>query len=199
MGIHGVTFIYVGRLWWGKGINHLIEAFHTVQQQSEETVTLMLVGDGPEESKLRQQCVDIGVRNVLFTGFKQKSELPIYYAIADVFVFPTFGDPYGLVVDEAMACSLPIISTDAAGEIHSRVEEGVNGYIVPSKDSAALANRMLLLAKNSALRKHMGAASAVKISDHTPEKWAEDFELIVRSVLDGRKPLQTKTPESGHG
>ncbi len=92
----------------------------------------------PEDGTLRQACAARGIRNVSFVGFIQKRELPRYYALADVFVFPTLGDPYGLVVDEAMACGLPVISTSAAGEIHDRVEDGVNGYIVPPGRMALL-------------------------------------------------------------
>jgi glycosyltransferase involved in cell wall biosynthesis len=182
-GLQGTAFIYVGRLWWGKGVNYLLEAFETVQRQSAEPVSLLLVGDGPDEAKLKQACAERGILNVVFAGFKQKPELPRYYALADVFVFPTLGDPYGLVVDEAMACSLPVISTCAAGEIRDRIEEGVNGYIVPPEDSAALAERMLQLAQNPALRARMGQVSADKIQGHTPEQWAEDFERIVEQLL----------------
>ncbi|EQD46609.1 Glycosyl transferase, group 1 domain protein, partial [mine drainage metagenome] len=89
----------------------------------------------------------------------------------------------GLVVDEAMACGLPVISTSAAGEIRDRIEEGVNGYIVPPEDSAALVERMLTLAQDGALRARMGNISAEKIKGHTPEKWAGDFERIVAQML----------------
>jgi len=119
-----------------------------------------------------------------FRRFQQKSDLPKYYAVADVFVFPTLGDPYGLVVDEAMACSLPVISSSAAGEIHERIEEGVNGYVVPPEDSVTLSSRMLILANDSKLRTHMGQASVEKIRNHTPEKWAEDFERMVHNITE---------------
>lgn len=181
--LKGTTFIYVGRLWWGKGVNYLLNAFELVQQQNAEPVSLLLVGDGPEEARLREICTERGICNVIFAGFKQKSELPPYYALADVFVFPTLGDPYGLVVDEAMACSLPIISTSAAGEILERVEEGVNGYIVPPEDAAALAERMLHLARSARLRTRMGHISAEKIQGHTPERWAKGFENIIKKIL----------------
>ena len=107
----------------------------------------------------------------------QTCALPIF------FIFPTLGDPYGLVVDEAMACSLPIISTSSAGEIHDRIEEGVNGYIVPPEDSTSLAERMIQMAKDLDLRKRMGQVSKDKIQGHTPEKWAGDFERIVADLL----------------
>lgn len=183
LGLQGTTFIYVGRFWWGKGANYLLGAFEIVQRQSAEPVSLLLVGDGPDEAKLKQVCAERGIRNVVFAGFQQKPELPRYYALADVFVFPTLGDTYGLVVDEAMACSLPIISTSSAGEISDRIEEGVNGYIVPPEDSAALAERMSHLAQDPALCTRMGQVSAKKVQGRTPEKWAEDFERIVQRLM----------------
>lgn len=183
--LEGFTYIYVGRLWWGKGINYLLDAFKKVQQQSTEPISLLLLGDGEEKQNLRQICEHKKIQNVVFAGFIQKPELPQYYAAADVFVFPTLGDPYGLVVDEAMACSLPIISTSSAGEIRDRVKEGINGYIVPPQDSNALAVKMLYLANSHGLCKRMGNMSARIIHGHTPDKWAEDFKEIVNNMSYG--------------
>lgn len=183
LGLKGVTFLYVGRLWWGKGVSYLLDAFGIVQSQTAEPISLLLVGDGPEEGRLREICAERGLRNVVFTGFKQKRELPRYYALADVFVFPTLGDPYGLVVDEAMACSLPVISTSSAGEIRRRVEDGVNGYIVPPEDSNSLSARMLAMVQQPDLRVRMGQLSAERVRGHTPQRWAEDFEQMVRYLL----------------
>ena len=183
LGLQGTTFVYVGRLWWGKGVTYLLEAFEAAQAHTCDEISLLLVGDGPDETMLRQRCIERGLRNVVFAGFKQKPEVPRYYVASDVFVFPTLGDPYGLVVDEAMACGLPVISTSAAGEIRDRIEDGVNGYIVPPEDSAALAERMLALVQDVALRARMGNISAEKIKGHTPEKWAGDFERIVARML----------------
>lgn len=187
LGLRGTVFVYVGRLWWGKGLTCLLEAFETLQARSDDEISLLLVGDGPDEAELTQRSVERGLRNVVFAGFKQKPELPRYYAASDVFVFPTLGDPYGLVVDEAMACGLPVISTSAAGEIRDRIEEGVNGYIVPPENSTTLAERMLALVQNFLLREHMGKLSYAKIKDHTPQKWAEDFERIVHQLLARRE------------
>lgn len=183
LGLRGTVFVYVGRLWWGKGLTGLLEAFETVQAHSSDEISLLLVGDGPDEAELMQRCVEHGLRNVVFAGFKQKPELPRYYVASDVFVFPTLGDPYGLVVDEAMACGLPVISTSAAGEIRDRVEEGVNGYIVHPDSSVTLAERMLALAQSPPLREHMGKLSYEKVKDHTPQKWAADFGRIVHQLL----------------
>jgi glycosyltransferase involved in cell wall biosynthesis len=185
LGLRGTVFVYAGRLWRGKGLEHLLDAFSALQRRTEGEVSLLLVGDGPEEPHLRARTQAEGLRNVVFVGFVQKPELPRYYNMADVFVFPTLGDPYGLVVDEAMACSLPVLSTSAAGEIGDRIEDGVNGYVIPPENSAALLDRMELLARDSDLRGRMGQASARKIAGHTPERWAEDFERAVEVILAG--------------
>lgn len=183
LGLQGVTFIYVGRFWWGKGLKHLLDAFQMTQKGSSVPVSLLLVGDGPQEAELRAACAARGLRNVVFAGFMQKPELPRYYALADVFVFPTLGDPYGLVVNEAMACSLPVISTSSAGDITDRVREGVNGYIVPPGSGRALADRMILFATQPDMGARMGRASYEIVKSRTPDKWATDFEILVHAVL----------------
>jgi glycosyltransferase involved in cell wall biosynthesis len=183
LGAKLTTFIYVGRLLKLKGLEYLLDAFSEVQRRNDSEVCLILVGDGADEELFRYKCEKDGIRNVIFVGFVQKNELPKMYACADVFVFPTLGDPYGLVIDEAMACSLPVISTSEVGEIGDRVEDGINGYIVPPENSHDLAEAMLKLARDTNLRRSMGNVSAKKILGHTPEKWAEDFEKIVFSML----------------
>lgn len=183
LGLRGVAFLYVGRLWKGKGLDVLMEAFGNLQKRSELEVSMLLIGDGPEEMDLRDYCRREHLRNVVFAGFHQKSELPRFYAVSDVFIFLTLGDPYGLVVNEAMACSLPVISTSAAGEIRDRIKEDVNGYIVPPQDSAALCERMYELTGNAELRSRMGAQSAKKMAGQTPDKWAADFEHAVHRIL----------------
>jgi len=182
LGLRGVTFIYVGRLWRGKGVDYLVDAFGELQRRMEGEVSLLLVGDGPDESAIANRVQAEGLHNVVLAGFQQKAELPRYYAAAHVFVFPTLGDPYGLVVDEAMACSLPIISTSAVGEVGDRIEDGVNGFIVPPANSAALLDRMERLARDSELRQRMGEVSADRIAGHTPERWAIDFEQAVERI-----------------
>jgi len=186
LGLAGVTFLYVGRLWKGKGVHHLLDAFKGLQQSCAEPVSLMIVGDGEEDRALRERCRNESIAHVVFTGFKQRGELPNYYAASDVFVFPTLGDPYGLVLDEAMASGLPVITTDAVGELCDRVEDGITGIVVKAADGSALRDKMRLLALHPQLRHQLSAAGTAKVSGQTPEKWAADFELAVRSVLKAK-------------
>ena len=119
-----VVYLYVGRLITEKGIGYLLDAFRLLRKKIQLKVSLLLAGDGAEEEKFKIKCKHEGINDVYFVGFYQKTELPSIYSLADIFIFPTLGDPYGLVVDEAMACALPVITTSAAGEIDSRVENG---------------------------------------------------------------------------
>lgn len=186
LGLSGVTFLYVGRLWKGKGVHHLLDAFKDLQRSCDEPVSLMIVGDGEEGQALRNRCREENIAHVAFTGFKQRDELPNYYAATDVFVFPTLGDPYGLVLDEAMASGLPVITTDAVGELADRVQDGVTGLVVPASDGAALSEKMRLMAINPQLRHQLSGAGTAKVAGGTAEKWALDFEQAVSSVLSVR-------------
>ncbi len=183
LNLRGVTFMYVGRMWSGKGVGYLLHAFGRLQRRLDAPVSLLLVGDGVDEHGLRRLSERSGLENVVFAGFRQKAELPAWYALADVFVFPTLGDPYGLVVDEAMACSLPVVSTTEAGELALRVEDGANGYLVPPQDSSALLSRMEVLARSPELRARMGERSYAKVRNLTPSLWADAFEHAVQRIL----------------
>jgi glycosyltransferase involved in cell wall biosynthesis len=187
LSLQGVTFIYVGRLWRGKGIKYLVDAFALLQRRLPEEVSLLIVGDGSDEPHLRRRCRDEGLRNVAFAGFHQRDVLPRLYAAADVLVFPTLGDPYGLVIEEAMASSLPVITTSSAGEIRDRVDEGVNGFIVSPENSAELLDRMELLSRRPDLRVKMGEEAKRKVATQHPDRWAEQFEEAVRRIISPRE------------
>jgi glycosyltransferase involved in cell wall biosynthesis len=141
------------------------------------------VGNGEEESKIRLRIKDEGIEGVVIRPFMQHNVLPEAYSASDVFVFPTLGDPYGLVVDEAMASGLPIISTTAAGEIDVRVENHRNGYLVPPANSAALYGKMNALADDSDLRARMGGQSEIMIAGNTPDHFAENFERAIEAMI----------------
>jgi glycosyltransferase involved in cell wall biosynthesis len=183
LGVNGCAFLYVGRLWEGKGVSHLLAAFKTVLEAGEDA-TLILAGDGVDESRYRLVSSEVALRGrVVFTGFIQQSDLPRVYAASDVVVFPTLGDPHGLVIEEAMASRLPVITTTAAGDIERRLPDGRAGFIVAPADPDGLADRMIRLARESALRARMGSLGDDLVSARTHERYAEDFERFVEAVL----------------
>jgi glycosyltransferase involved in cell wall biosynthesis len=182
MGLVGTVFVYVGRLWAGKGIRPLLAAYRIVEKTYPQQSTLLMVGDGPELDIVRRAASTNNL-SIHLAGFHQKKDLPRLYAASDVFVFPTLGDPYGLVVDEAMATGLPVISTTAAGEIRERVMEGINGLLVPPDDPIALAGAMIRLLMDPSGRERMGARSRELISPYSPQSWAADFTAAVHDIV----------------
>ena len=180
LGLQGCVFLYVGRLWSGKGLDDLFDAYRLVRLQ-QPNASLLLAGDGVDEARYRAMARNLP--NVTFAGFVQPRELPDYYALADALVFPTLGDPHGLVVEEAMAANLPVICTEAAGDIRRRLPDGRAGYVVPPANVAQLADRMLRLANDATLRKAFGAEGRCAVAGRVHEQWASDFESFVEGVL----------------
>jgi glycosyltransferase involved in cell wall biosynthesis len=183
-GVSGCVFIYVGRLWAsGKGLLALLDAFAGLQQSGSPESSLLIVGDGSDQELLTRRVRDLGLERVRFLGFRGPHELAAIYAASDVFVFPSTGDPYGLVLDEAMACGLPLISSSSVGELYLRLESGENGLIVPPSDAVALQEAMRTLAADTQTRTRMGRESRRKVEGRTPDKWAQDFESAVEEML----------------
>jgi glycosyltransferase involved in cell wall biosynthesis len=189
-GLTGCVFLYVGRLWRGKGVDSLVDAYAALRAEGVDC-SLVLVGIGEEAERLRARTRDLGP--VVFAGylegearFLEGEALRAWYSAADVFVFPTLGDPYGEVVQEAMASGLPVIATTTAGDIADRVVEGETGYLVPPDDALSLARRMRLLASDPALRSRLGANGGERIQDWSTERWASRFEDMIFEVLRSR-------------
>jgi len=182
LGLTGMTFLYVGRFWSGKGLDFLLDAFAAIRRHGLD-VSLLLVGDGVDEAHLRSRCAHESIDRVVFQTFLQHDQLPEAYAASDVFVFPTLGDPYGLVVDEAMASGLPIISSANAGDISQRVLPSINGIIVPQSDFAALAEAMRYMVQNRERLSGMGAFSYNTIRHNSHERWASLVENAIYSMV----------------
>jgi glycosyltransferase involved in cell wall biosynthesis len=180
IGVAGCVFLYVGRLWKPKGLLSLIEAFRRARAVNP-SISLLMVGDGVDEAELRAAAA--AVPGILFWPFVQAPELHAYYAAADVFVFPTLGDPHGQVIEEAHAAGLPVISTAAVGDVHRRVQDGVSGFVVPPGDPAVLADRMLELAANPARRRAMGAHGAARAQCWSHDTYAAEMEQLVYACM----------------
>lgn len=182
LGLKGTVFVYIGRIWRKKGLDTLLNAYKDLVAEHQGEASLLIVGDGEDEAWYRQRCAEEEIPDVVFAGFVQKDELPSYLALADVAVFPTLGDPYGLVVDEALAASLPVISSDAAGEIRPRIQDYKNGFIVPAADGRALLKRMTYFATHPHELADMSVAALPSTAMRTPEMWAREFASAVRAV-----------------
>ncbi len=176
-------FLYVGRLVEEKGVFDLVEAYTQLDPEVRSQIGLVFAGDGSEHEALMERASKITPGTIQFLGFVHREELPELYALADGFVFPTHSDPWGLVVNEAMACALPIIVTNVAGCALDLVQDGWNGFVVPPRDSSRLAAAMAQLAENSGLRATMAANSQKRIEAFSPAAWAGG---MVKAVISAR-------------
>jgi glycosyltransferase involved in cell wall biosynthesis len=130
------TLLYVGSITDRKGLHYLIRAMPNIVSENPD-VGLLLVGGG-DSSELESLVRELGVEShVEFVGFVPDAELPEYYRHSDLFVFPSFLEGFGMVIVEAMASGLPVVSTNATA-IPEVV--GDSGILVPPKDSTELAN-----------------------------------------------------------
>jgi glycosyltransferase involved in cell wall biosynthesis len=181
LGLSGCVFIFVGRLWEGKGLDELWAAYRDLDLELGEKVSLLVVGDGVDEVRYRPLFGSLP--RAVLPGFVQPADLPEWYALADCLVFPTHGDPNGLVVEEAFAAGLPVIVSDAAGDIHRRVPEGVAGFVVSVGSDQALRQAMAKIATGASARQAMARHVVQAVQDKSVEGYATDFTAFIDDVM----------------
>jgi glycosyltransferase involved in cell wall biosynthesis len=179
--------LYLGRLEEGKGLLYLLEAFASLQR---DDVVLVLVGTGSKQLHLEQLAQEMGIANrVRFTGYILSEETVLYYALAWVHVLPSvttplFKEPWGLVVNEAFNQGVPVIATDVVGAAAGGlVQDGVNGFVVPERDSAALAQALRRILDNLDLREQLGQNARRIIAGWDNERMVMGFREAIEFTL----------------
>jgi glycosyltransferase involved in cell wall biosynthesis len=172
LGLPSRYFLFAGRVIREKGVFQLLEAYTRLEPDLRSEVGLVLVGEGTARAELMKNAAKVCPGTVVFPGFAQRDQLAAFYALAEALVFPTLSDPWGLVVNEAMACSLPIIATDVAGCTADLVQDRENGYVIPSANVDKLAEAMTALARDPQLASRMGERSTRLVEDFSPERCA---------------------------
>lgn len=161
------VILSVGRFIYSKGYDLLIKSSKSVG----ENVGIYIVGGKPTK-----EYIDLkrkyNAKNVHFVDFKLKEDLKKYYMCADLFVFPTRSDVWGLVINEAMAHGLPIITTDMCIAGLELIENGENGYIVHTDDLEELKIRINELINNDKLLENISKNNLEKIKKYTVEEMA---------------------------
>jgi 1,2-diacylglycerol 3-alpha-glucosyltransferase len=180
-------FLCVGRLVRAKGVFDLLDAYAQLNAEIRAQVGLVFVGDGADRPGLMRRASQIAPGTIQIAGFVHRENLPEFYALSDALIFPTLSDPWGLVVNEAMSCSLPVIATDVAGCAPDLVQDGWNGFIVSPEAPSQLAVAMSRLASDSELRLQMGARSRERIEANSPNAWAEGLVKAMESVSAGTR------------
>jgi glycosyltransferase involved in cell wall biosynthesis len=178
-------FLCVGRLVPEKGVFDLLTAYAELEESERSQIGLAFAGDGACRSQLAERAAVIRPGRICFCGFVHREQLAELYALAEALVFPTHSDPWGLVVNEAMACGLPIIASEVAGCVPDLVENAENGFIVPLGNVGELVRAMRTVLSNSAVATKMGARSALRIQAYSPEACAEGLAKAVVFACGG--------------
>jgi len=143
------NILCVGQLVERKGIIQLLQVYDKLISEFSEPVGLILVGQGPLRSYIENEKKSHNWEYVFLEGFIPYQELPKYYAIADVLILLSLYDPNPLVIFEALACGIPIICSERAGNAVDFIIDGENGYIVDPMNISDIAQKAISLLENA--------------------------------------------------
>lgn len=174
LGIAGTArvFLYVGRLEPHKGLQDLVDAFSQLEDANRDAF-LLLVGEGSMYDRLQKHAVNES--RIRCTGRLSGTNLLDAYVAADVFVLPSLFEPWGLVVNEAMAAALPVIASDRVGCVDDLVINRESGLVVPAGNVKRLAAAMQLMLDDADLCQCMSEKAGLLISRWTLECEADNM------------------------
>ena len=175
-----MTIVYSAKLVPRKDPMTLLRAVAAMTHRRD--AALLFLGDGELRPQLEAFAREAGLDNVRFAGFVNQAELPKHYAMGDLFVLPSTYEPRGSVLNEAMACGLPLVVTDRIGSIGDIVRDGDNAFIYPAGDVDALTVILDRLAADPALRMRMAQRSREIIATWSFAEGVEGVKQAMRSV-----------------
>jgi glycosyltransferase involved in cell wall biosynthesis len=177
-----VVFVFSAKLVERKDPMTLLRAYDAMRHRAR--AALLFLGDGLLRAPMEAFVRERGLHDVRFAGFINQTDLPKHYGVADVFVLPSRYEPRGAVINEAMACGLPVVVTDRCGSLGDIVLDGENAFVYPAGDHAALARSLDRLTADAALRGRMAQRSREIIGGWTFERGVEGVKEALR-WLDG--------------
>lgn len=184
-------FLSVNRMLPYKNLDGLLHAYRRYREAVRNPWSLVLVGDGPDQERIRSLIKSHAIDGVIMPGFRQIEELPGYYALAGALVHPTFRDTWGLTVNEAMASSLPVVVSNRAGCAIDLVKEGDNGFRFDPNEIETLATLLERIAQDDDARRRMGTRSKEII-----DEWS--LELFSSSVWSAAQAGRARANRSIH-
>lgn len=169
----------VGRLADGKGHEVLLEA---VVSMDNFEGSVCIAGDGPLYDSLTEEIEERGLSGEVFLiGYRD--DIPRILAASDALVLPSFREGTPRVITEAMASGLPVVATDIAG-IPEQIEHGENGFLIPTGDAEALADRLNQLLTDSQLREQMGERGLERAERFSVEAMIETLDRMYGELLE---------------
>ncbi len=168
------VILFSGKLTGVKRPMDLLQAYEEIAKKYP--AALVYLGDGALRKSLEQYASEKDLSAVYFVGFQNQTEVPRFFALADMFVLPSVSESWGLVVNEAMCFGLPVVVSDQVGAASDLVRDNVNGFIYEATNVTALAEKLDTLLSDANLQNRMGEASKAMI-----EQWGlpEDVQGIL--------------------
>jgi len=166
-----------------KGIMEVIQAIPRVQSRNPKAV-FVLAGGGSADQDLLNRLKEMEENGrIVMTGHLDYPRMQRLFAASDCLILPSHAEGLPLALLEAMAAGLPVIATPVGG-IPEAVQEGINGFLIPIGDAAALADRIDRLIRRSRLRKQMEKANIQKIEEcFRVDIVAQQYDSLYRSLL----------------
>ena len=177
-----VAILQVGRLIELKAPADLVRAVARARSETALPLTLVLVGDGPEEQRLRALARDLDVPTV-FAKMLAGDDLVAAYVAADVFALVSRRETWGVVVNEAMASGLPLVLSDRVGAAGDLLEPGANGELVPAGDVAAQGAALAKVAAEPGLRQAYGRRSRELVAGWGYEPSVDAFVELAQEIV----------------
>lgn len=179
--IDRIIFLGIGSMIPRKGIHDLLAAYGQMRRNHEAAV--VWVGEGTERAQLESQRNSLPTNaKVIFTGFKNQTELPDYYAAADVFILPSYEETWGLVINEAMNFSLPIVTTDRVAGAIDLVVPSTNGFFYRAGDVKQLTGILESLLDAKYCRT-LGKTSLARIKTWSMEETVQGILEALRRTI----------------
>lgn len=194
------NFIFIGRFAEEKNILRLLHAYRLVRLKGLDW-GLILLGDGPLKPEIQAEIKRLNLPYCFMPGFIQRTELCQYLAMADILILPSISEPWGLVVNEAMACGLPVMASKTCGCYPDIVQENKNGLTFDAKNTTDLAKGMLKLAQYPD-QKQLKQNSQKIIADYTPKNTAKKIVTALKeapATIKQKKVLILNTAFHGGG
>ncbi len=177
------NFIFIGRFAPEKNIFTLLESFKEISKNNNEW-GLLLLGDGPLKEDIISFIIDNKLEDkIQLQGFIQQDEIVKYLVVSDVFILPSLSEPWGLVVNEAMLCSKPVIVSNRCGCETELVNEGVNGFSFDPNNQLKLTNLMQGFVNGNYNIKSMGEASFAIVRKHSPSIISQNIVTGIKSHI----------------
>jgi glycosyltransferase involved in cell wall biosynthesis len=184
--------LFTGNLVPRKGVHHLIAAL--AQSPVRDESTLIIVGDGPERSRLAELAYELGVVSaVSFVGRRPLGEMAAWYRACDVFVLPSSAEGLSISLLEAMSCARPVITTRPSDGGHDAVTDGETGLLVESGDAPGLARALELVLGDP--ERASGLAVAARRAVESRFTW----DRIARQTIDLYHRVMEEAGEVGSG